>query len=598
MLKDSYCGDLRATDAGRHVRLAGWVHRRRDHGGLIFIDLRDSRGIVQLVFTPDRPDLYAVADRVRSEWVLAVEGEVRLRTPNTVNPRIPTGEVEIVPTSCEVLNESITPPFTISEPGDVDERVRLTYRYLDLRRPEVAHVIRLRHEVVRFIREFLSARGFIEIETPTLIKSTPEGARDFLVPFRQRPGYFFALPQSPQILKELLMVAGFERYFQLARCYRDEDFRANRVAEHTQLDLEMSFVDENDVMGLVEELYTEIARRFSNGRILRTPFPRLNYFDCMERYGIDRPDLRYGLEHVDITDALRTTKFNAFAQPIANGGVVKAIRVPGQANWTRREIDEITEVAKQGGAKGLATIAWLPGGEIRSPIAKFLDPDELDAIRQRTDAGEGDILLIVADQRDVVARSLHLVRDHVAQRLGLKDPSVLAFAWVTGFPLLEWKPEEGRWDAMHNPFSGFRPEDEPLLDTDPGRVISRQYDLVMNGEELGGGSIRIHKRAHQEKVLALMGYSKEAMESRFGALLRALEFGAPPMGGIGAGIERLLMSLVGTTNIRDVIAFPKTSHGTDPMLGAPSPVDPQQLRELGLLLTPEAEQNVREAAEL
>ncbi|GBD22702.1 Aspartate--tRNA ligase [bacterium HR29] len=598
MLKDTYCGDLRASDAGRTVRLAGWVHRRRDHGGLIFIDLRDSHGIVQLVFTPDRPEVHAVADRARVEWVLAVEGEVRLRAPNTVNPRLPTGEVEVVPIRCEVLNESLTPPFYINEPADVDERVRLTYRYLDLRRPEVARVIRLRHEVVRFIREFLYARGFTEIETPTLIKSTPEGARDFLVPFRHRPGYFFALPQSPQILKELLMVAGFERYFQLARCYRDEDFRANRVAEHTQLDLEMSFVDESDVMGLIEELYTEIARRFGNGRILQSPFPRLDYFDCMERYGIDRPDLRYGLEQVDITEPLRGTTFNVFASVIAAGGVVKAIRVPGKADFTRRELDSLTEIAKGGGAKGLATIAWLPGGEVRSPIAKFLTPAEIDGIRMRTEACEGDIVLIVADEREVAARSLHLVRDELGDRLGLKDPSVLAFAWVTGFPLLEWRPEEGRWDAMHNPFSGFRPEDEPLLDTDPGRVVSRQYDLVMNGQELGGGSIRINKRAQQEKVFSLMGYSKEEMEARFGALLRALEYGAPPMGGIGAGIDRLIMALVGTDNIRDVIAFPKTSNGTDPMLGAPSPVDPEQLRELGLMLTPEAERNVREAAEL
>lgn len=597
MLKDSYCGDLRAADVGRTVRLAGWVHRRRDHGGLIFLDLRDSHGIVQLVFTPDQAEAYAVAERARSEWVLAVEGEVRLRAPGTVNPRLPTGEVEVAPRRCEVLNESLTPPFPIHEPGEVDERVRLTYRYLDLRRPEVARVIRLRHEVVRFIREFLSARGFVEVETPTLIKSTPEGARDFLVPFRQRPGYFFALPQSPQILKELLMVAGFERYFQLARCYRDEDFRANRVAEHTQLDLEMSFVEEEDVMGLIEELYTEIARRFSNGRILNTPFPRLNYFDCVERFGIDRPDLRYGLEFVDVTEPLRGTSFNAFARVIAAGGVVKAIRVPGKADFARREIDELTETAKEGGASGLASIAWLPGGEVRSPIAKFLTQEELEGIRARTEAREGDILLIVADQPAVVARSLHLVRDALGERLRLKDPKVLAFAWVTGFPLLEWNPDEGRWEAMHNPFSGFRPEDEPLLDTDPGRVISRQYDLVLNGEELGGGSIRIHKRAQQEKVLALMGYSREEMEARFGALLRALEYGAPPMGGIGAGIERLMMSLVGTDSIRDVIAFPKTSNGTDPMLGAPSPVDPAQLRELGLMLSPEAEANLRQPAE-
>ena len=599
MLKDTYCGELRAQDAGRSVRLAGWVHRRRDHGGLVFIDLRDSRGIVQVVFTPEESEALAVAHRARVEWVLQVEGEVRLRPPETVNPRLPTGEVEVLARRCVALNESLTPPFYINEPvDDVDERLRLTYRYLDLRRPELAEVIRLRHEVVRFIREFLYARGFVEVETPTLIKSTPEGARDFLVPFRQRPGYFFALPQSPQILKELLMVAGFERYFQLARCYRDEDFRANRVAEHTQLDLEMSFVDEEDVMGLIEELYTEIARRFTNATIQQLPFPRLNYFDCMERYGIDRPDLRYGLELVDVSEAVRGSGFRVFEDALAGGGVAKAILVQGKADMTRREIDELTEIAKSGGAEGLAWVAWSGTGELRSPIAKFLGEEAVERLRSRVGASPGDIAFIVADARPVVARSLHLVRDALGDRLGLKDPNVFAFAWVTGFPLLEWNEDEGRWEAMHNPFSGFRPEDEPLLDTDPGRVIARQYDLVLNGEELGGGSIRIHRREHQEKVFRLMGYSKEEMEERFGALLRALEFGAPPMGGIGAGIERLMMSLVGTNNIRDVIAFPKTSAGTDPMLGAPAPVPPEQLRELGLMLTPEAAANVREGGEL
>jgi aspartyl-tRNA synthetase len=584
MYKDTFCGELTAADAGRAVRLAGWVHRRRDHGGLTFIDLRDSSGIVQLVFDEEDTATHEVAHRVRNEWVLAVEGEVRLRAPETVNPNMSTGEIEIAPTKCEVLNESLTPPFYINEPVDVDEQLRLKYRYLDLRRPEVAELIKLRHDIVRYIRNFLSDRGFIEIETPTLIKSTPEGARDFLVPSRTRPGQFFALPQSPQIMKQLLMVGGIEKYFQLARCYRDEDFRANRVAEHTQLDLEMAFVDEEDVMSLIESLYTGIANTFTPGRLAASPFQRLDYYDCMARYGIDRPDLRYGLEFIDIADSLRNSGFQVFAGALANGGEIKAIRVPGKADWTRREIDELTEIARGGGAKGLATIGFLPGGELRSPIAKFLSPDEIASVKAATGAQEGDMLLIVADQPAVVASSLFAVRDDLGNRLELKDPNVVSFAWVTGFPLLEWHPDESRWDATHNPFSGYHAEDEPLLDTDPAKVIARQYDLTLNGVEVGGGSIRINNRPAQTKVLRLMGHSPEQQQDRFGVILDALEYGAPPEGGVGMGIERLMMAMFNIKNIRDVIAFPKASSGSDPLMNAPSPVEKSQLAELGLRL--------------
>ncbi len=588
MLKDTNCGELRASDAGRTVRIAGWVHRRRDHGGLIFIDLRDASGIVQLVLNPENAEAHAAGHRARIEWVLQVEGTVQARDAATVNPNMATGEVEVIPSSVKVLNEALTPPFYINEPVDVDENLRLKYRYLDLRRPDVARVIYLRHEVVRYVREFLYAKGFIEVETPTLIKSTPEGARDFLVPSRMRPGHFFALPQSPQILKQLLMYGGVERYFQIARCYRDEDTRANRVAEHTQLDLEMAFVEQDDVMALIEELYTGIAQKFGSGPLLQTPFPRIDYHDAMDRYGIDRPDLRFGLEFVNIAEPLKGSQFQVFAGALQSGGQIKAIRVPGKADMTRREIDELTEIARSGGARGLAYIGFTPG-ELRSPIAKFLSEGEIAAIRSLTGAQDGDMVFIVADQPAVVARALHEVRTSLGQRLGLIPQGVLAFAWVTGFPLLEWHPDEERWDATHNPFCGFPESSRAHLQPggDPGKAASYQYDLVCNGAELGGGSIRISNRADQELVFSLMGHSPDQQRERFGVVLDALEYGAPPEGGVGAGIDRLIMTLAGTENIRDVIAFPKASSGTDPLMGSPSPVDPAQLDELGLALKPD-----------
>ena len=585
MYKDTYCGDLRSADAGRTVKLAGWVHRRRDHGGLIFLDLRDSHGIVQLVINPEQADVHAIAHRVRNEWCIAIEGEVRPRDAAAVNPNMATGEIEIHPLRCEVLGESLTPPFYINEPAEVDEQLRLKYRYLDLRRPETAFNIKLRHDVVRHIRNFLCEREFIEVETPTLIKSTPEGARDFLVPSRTRPGHFFALPQSPQIMKQLLMVAGIERYFQIARCYRDEDTRANRVAEHTQLDLEMSFVHQEDVMAIIEELYTEIAENYGGDRKLACkPFPQLDYQYCMDTYGIDRPDLRFGLQFVDIAEPLNASGFQVFAGALAAGGQIKAIRVPGVADMTRKEIDELTEVARGGGAKGLAYIGFQANGELRSPIAKFLTEAEIASVKSLAAVEPGDMLFIVADQPSIVATSLHLVRDTLGTKLGLKDPNLLSFEWVVGFPLLEWRPEENRWDATHNPFCGFPESERETLMSDPGKALSFQYDLVCNGQEVGGGSIRINNRADQAMVFDMMGHSPDQQQERFGVILDALEYGAPPEGGVGMGIDRLCALLVGTDSIREVMAFPKSNSGSDPLMGAPSLVDPAQLEELSLAI--------------
>ena len=590
--KDISCGELRVSDIGRIVRLAGWVDRRRDHGGVIFIDLRDSKGIIQVVVSPDNSAAYNIAQRVRPEWVLGLDGIVKSRTDETINSDLPTGEIEFIPTHINVLNEAETAPFSLHEPGEVDESLRLQYRYLDLRRPDAMQVLRLRHAVVSYIRNFFSEKDFIEVETPTLIRSTPEGARDFLVPSRLQPGEFFALPQSPQILKELLMVAGVERYFQIARCYRDEDFRANRVAEHTQLDMEMAFVDESDVMTLVEELYIEIATRFGGDKkISQVPFPRLDYADCIERYGTDRPDLRFGLEFLDVGMIFKGSEFKVFSTALENNGQIKAICVKGQSGMARRAIDSLVELARSTGAGGLVNIGFSETGEVRSPVSRFLSGKELISLQEETGATDGDMLFLAAGSPEIVSETLALVREELAERLDLRDPEIFAFAWVTGFPLLEWKAEENRWDATHNPFSGFFEDEENSLEKDPSSVLARQYDLVLNGEEIGGGSIRINNRNDQLRVLKLMGHTESEITERFGVLLQALDYGAPPMGGVGAGIDRLIMQLIGTSNIRDVIAFPKSSSGSDPLMDAPSPVAPEQLKELGLQLDPELENN-------
>jgi aspartyl-tRNA synthetase len=580
------CGSLRVGDAGASVTLRGWVNRRRDLGGLIFIDLRDRYGLTQVVFNPEiAAEAHGAASDVRNEHVLEVHGIVRQRPEGTRNPKLPTGDIEVEAHGLELLSAAKTPPFEITQSAEIDESVRLRYRYLDLRRSRLQANMVLRHAVIREMREYLSDRGFIEVETPLLIKSTPEGARDFLVPSSGFPGNFYALPQSPQQMKQLLMVAGLDRYFQIARCFRDEAQRADRQPEFTQLDIEMTFVEEADVMALIEELYTRLTERFSEKRIIETPFPRLTYQEAMNRFGTDRPDLRFGLELCDVSDAFRQTEFRAFAQTLAAGGQIKTIVVPGCAGYTRREIDELTEVATRSGAKGLATFAIEADG-VRSPVAKFLSEAELGAITAGIGAQTGDLVLAVADTAPVVAKALSAVRDELGQRLGLADPDLFAFCWIYEFPLLEWNAEENRWEATHNPFSGFLEEDRGLLATRPGDVRAKQYDLVGNGNELGGGSVRNHRRADQQRVFELMGYSPSETATRFGALLDALEYGAPPHGGIAMGIDRYLMLLANEESIREVIAFPKSQRGLDLMFEAPDAVGLDQIEELGLSLAP------------
>ena len=581
MLKTHSCGELRAAHVGQEVTLAGWVNRRRDHGGLIFVDLRDRSGIVQVVANPDvSPEGHAAAQQVRGEYVLQVKGIVRVRPEGLTNPDIPTGEIEVLAHAVRILNPAKTPPFYIYDDSPVDEALRLKYRYLDLRRQRMQRNLILRYRVVKYIRDFLDPRGFLEIETPILFKTTPEGARDYLVPSRLHPGKFYALPQSPQQLKQLLMVAGYEKYFQIARCFRDEDQRGDRQPEFTQLDLEMSFVEREDVMALAEELMIGIVETCSDRELLFRSFPRLTYDEAMRRFGTDRPDMRFGMELVDISGLVAECGFRVFRDVVAAGGQVRGICAPGCGTYSRREIDELTALAQREGAKGLAWLSLGHEGEVRSSFAKFITEDEVADIVERLEAELGDLLLFVADHPPVVNVALSALRLELAERLGLCDRTVLACCWVIDFPLFEWDEEGQRWDPSHHLFTAPVEEDLPFLDTDPGAARGQQYDLVINGEETGGGSIRIHQRAVQEKVFGLIGLDVEQAQERFGHMLEAFEYGTPPHGGIAPGIDRLVMLLAGEPNIREVIAFPKTQQAADLMAGAPSPAEPGQLEEL------------------
>lgn len=580
MKRTHYATQIGIDQVGQEVILNGWVNTRRDHGGLIFIDLRDRSGLIQVVCSPE-VDLaaFAIAEQVRGEHVVAVRGTVQRRPADTENPNLKTGLVEISVAQLLVFNKAKTPPFYIENNLEVDENLRLKYRYLDLRRPEMMNNLMLRHRIVKTIRDFLDDRGFIEVETPVLTSSTPEGARDYLVPSRVHPGRFYGLPQSPQIFKQMLMVAGLDKYFQIARCFRDEDLRADRQPEFTQLDMEMSFIDEEDIFSLVEELMTLLFTAI--GRDIKTPFPRLRYDEAMAKYGSDAPDLRFDLEIVELTDILKNSQFKVFSQAIHNGGVVRAINARGCASWTRREIDEMGKLAVDNGAKGMAWIVCTEN-ELKSPITKFLSQDEIAAIMKALDARAGDLLLFGADTTAIVTRVMGFLRLELARRLKLADPAELNFTWVYDFPLLEYDEEEERYAAVHHMFTSPRPEDIDSLQNEPLKVKARAYDLVLNGTEVGGGSIRIHRRDWQEMMFARVGMSIEEATEKFGYMLEAFDYGTPPHGGIAFGIDRLLMIMANRQSIRDVIAFPKTQSAACPLTGAPSQVSIRQLRELSL----------------
>ncbi|MEW6714209.1 MAG: aspartate--tRNA ligase [Nitrospirota bacterium] len=583
------CGQLNETNIGREVVISGWANKWRDHGGVVFIDLRDRSGIVQVVFNPETDaELHKRAHKIRSEYVLQIKGDVRRRPEGTENPSIPTGQIEITAKELTVLNECKQLPFMVEDDTDASESLRFKHRYLDLRRPSIQKNIILRHNVTKIIRDYLDAKGFLDIETPILTKSTPEGARDYLVPSRLNPGHFYALPQSPQIFKQILMVSGLEKYYQIVRCFRDEDLRADRQPEFTQMDLEMSFIKSDEIIDLIEELLKRLLKETA-GEVINEPFQRLTYSEAMDRYGCDKPDLRFSLELKDVSDIIKESSFKVFLDTLSKGGIVKSVNAKGLAGYSRKEMDDLTKEVQGFGAKGLAWIKVKNGFE--SPIAKFFPEQTLKSLAEKMEAQEGDLLLFVADTKDVANDTLSRLRNELAKRLGLIKDGAFKFVWITDYPLFEWNKDEKRFETMHHPFTSPAEEDIELFlkggNDDMPKIRAQAYDIVLNGYEIGGGSIRIHKKEVQDRMFEMLKITPEDADTKFGFLLEALEYGAPPHGGIALGLDRLVMILAGATSIRDVIAFPKTQKAVCPLSSAPSTVEPKQLKELSIKLDTE-----------